>query len=86
VFFHVSKSEVLVVEKDDAQFIDRDSETKENTQAGPKQTSLSWKPVADNYFLAEMSFTGRSGPQVNVNSVLESFWCFYEHIFHLICE
>lgn len=57
-----------------AQFSSSDLETEDENQLGP-QTAFSWQPVAD-YFLVKGPFTGRSGPQVDVNSVLEHLLCF----------
>lgn len=34
-----------------------------------KDHMYSWQPIIDNYFPPKIPFTGRSGLQVNVNSV-----------------
>jgi len=47
-------------------------ETDEENQPG-QQTMLSWQTVGDNYFLAKIPSTSKSGVQVNTNSIWKIF-------------
>jgi hypothetical protein len=57
-----SESIISVFANDYIQFSDSVLDNEEQTQPCPEITR---QPVTDNYFLAKLSFTYRSGPLVN---------------------